>query len=134
MAARPASAGVGGRKPPAEVGYLSATPAILVIERFAQFEKIAELLLEQYPAEEDTVNEISTGFDEAVPELAGVHAEYRIGGAQAIAGMAFGTETVPRVDTIVGPGNVWVTAAKREAVAHLCSAFDMSERRARAGS
>jgi len=36
---------------------------------------VAELLLEQYPAEEDAVNEISTGFDEAVPELAGVHVE-----------------------------------------------------------
>jgi hypothetical protein len=36
---------------------------------------VAELLLEQYPAEEDAVNEISTGFDEAVPELAGIHVE-----------------------------------------------------------
>lgn len=43
-----------------------------------------------------------------------VDAVYRLGGAQAIAAMAFGTETVSAVDTIVGPGNVWVTAAKRE--------------------
>ncbi|MDP9343561.1 MAG: histidinol dehydrogenase [Actinomycetota bacterium] len=46
--------------------------------------------------------------------MAGVDAVYRVGGAQAVAAMAYGTETVPRVDTIVGPGNVWVTAAKRE--------------------
>jgi histidinol dehydrogenase len=39
---------------------------------------------------------------------------YSIGGIQAIAAMAYGTETVPRVDTIVGPGNNYVTAAKRE--------------------
>jgi histidinol dehydrogenase len=39
---------------------------------------------------------------------------YLVGGAQAIAALAFGTETVPRVDKIVGPGNAYVTAAKRE--------------------
>lgn len=44
--------------------------------------------------------------------LAGVTEFYRVGGAQAIAGMAYGTETVARVDKIVGPGNVYVTAAK----------------------
>ena len=45
---------------------------------------------------------------------AGADAVFRVGGAQAVAAMAFGTETVPRVDKVVGPGNVWVTAAKRE--------------------
>jgi histidinol dehydrogenase len=45
---------------------------------------------------------------------AGVDAVYRIGGAHAVAALAFGTETVRPVDLIVGPGNVWVTAAKRE--------------------
>lgn len=44
---------------------------------------------------------------------AGVDAIYRVGGAQAIAAMAFGTETVPRVDKITGPGNIYVAAAKR---------------------
>jgi histidinol dehydrogenase len=39
---------------------------------------------------------------------------YTIGGAQAIAALAYGTETIPRVDKIVGPGNAYVTAAKRE--------------------
>jgi len=39
---------------------------------------------------------------------------YLVGGAQAIAALAFGTETIPRVDKIVGPGNAYVTAAKRE--------------------
>jgi histidinol dehydrogenase len=37
----------------------------------------------------------------------------RVGGAQAIAALAYGTETIPRVDKIVGPGNRYVTAAKR---------------------
>ena len=44
--------------------------------------------------------------------LAGVTEFYRIGGAQAIAAMAYGTDTVGRVDKIVGPGNLYVTAAK----------------------
>ena len=49
----------------------------------------------------------------AAAALAGVDRVFNIGGAQAIAAMAFGTETVPAVDKICGPGNVWVTAAKR---------------------
>jgi histidinol dehydrogenase len=45
--------------------------------------------------------------------LAGVETIYRIGGAQAIAAMAYGTETIDKVDTITGPGNAYVAAAKR---------------------
>ncbi len=47
-------------------------------------------------------------------DIAGVTEIYRVGGAQAIAAMAYGTEIVPKVDKIVGPGNVFVTAAKLE--------------------
>src|SRR5205823_14800513 len=39
---------------------------------------------------------------------------YRAGGAHAIAAFAYGTETIPRVDKICGPGNIWVTLAKRQ--------------------
>lgn len=45
--------------------------------------------------------------------LAGVHRLFKMGGAHAVAAFAYGTETVPRVDKITGPGNVWVAAAKR---------------------
>lgn len=47
-------------------------------------------------------------------ELAGVDRVFQLGGAQAIAAAAFGTATIPRVDKIVGPGNAYVTAAKRQ--------------------
>ncbi|OGH96186.1 MAG: histidinol dehydrogenase [Candidatus Melainabacteria bacterium GWA2_34_9] len=47
-------------------------------------------------------------------KLAGTDRIFRIGGVQAIAGMAYGTETIPQVDKIVGPGNKYVTAAKKE--------------------
>jgi histidinol dehydrogenase len=45
--------------------------------------------------------------------LLGLRRVFRLGGAQAIAAMAYGTESVPRVDRIVGPGNIYVAAAKR---------------------
>ncbi|MBL4833057.1 MAG: histidinol dehydrogenase [Pseudomonas sp.] len=45
--------------------------------------------------------------------LAGVDRVFTLGGAQAVAAMAYGTETVPRVDKIVGPGNIYVATAKR---------------------
>jgi histidinol dehydrogenase len=50
----------------------------------------------------------------AAAHEAGVDVCYEIGGAQAIAAMAFGTETIPKVDLIAGPGNAYVTAAKRQ--------------------
>lgn len=46
--------------------------------------------------------------------LTGVNRVFTIGGAQAIAALAYGTQTVPKVDKIVGPGNAWVSAAKRQ--------------------
>ena len=46
-------------------------------------------------------------------EVAGVSAVYKLGGAQAIGAMAYGTETVPKVDKILGPGNIFVVLAKR---------------------
>src|SRR4029077_5331294 len=52
----------------------------------------------------------------AACELVGVTRLFRIGGAQAVAALAYGTATVPRVDKIVGPGNRWVAEAKRQVV------------------
>jgi len=50
----------------------------------------------------------------AVANLLKVDEVYKVGGAQAIAGLAFGTKTIPKVDKIVGPGNEYVTEAKRQ--------------------
>jgi len=50
----------------------------------------------------------------AAARLAGVDAVYRVGGAQAIAALAFGTETIAPVDVVVGPGNAYVAEAKRQ--------------------
>ncbi len=50
----------------------------------------------------------------AAARLAGVHEIYRIGGAQAVAALAYGTASIKAVDKITGPGNAWVAAAKRQ--------------------
>lgn len=49
----------------------------------------------------------------AAAKVAGVNAVYKVGGAQAIAAMAYGTESIPKVDKIAGPGNVYVATAKK---------------------
>lgn len=52
----------------------------------------------------------------AAAAIVGVDEVYRVGGAHAIGALAFGTESIPRVDVVVGPGNAWVNEAKRQVV------------------
>ena len=52
-------------------------------------------------------------------DIAGVTENYKVGGAQAIAAMAFGTESVPKVDKITGPGNIFVALAKKACFGHV---------------
>ncbi|WP_447529036.1 histidinol dehydrogenase [Vreelandella sp. TE19] len=61
------------------------------------------------PAPDGVLNELVL----AAAHLAGVDYVFTIGGAQAVAALAYGTESVPRVDKIVGPGNIYVATAKR---------------------
>jgi histidinol dehydrogenase len=83
------------------------------------------VLMTAIPAQVAGVGEIALcvppGPDGAVPAatlaaaaLCGLDEIYRVGGAQAIAALAYGTETIAPVDVIVGPGNIYVTLAKRE--------------------
>jgi histidinol dehydrogenase len=77
------------------------------------------LLMTVIPAQVAGVKTICVACPHPSPEilaacrLLGEERVFRMGGAQAIAAMAFGTETVPKVDRIVGPGNIYVTAAKK---------------------
>ncbi|HWZ90264.1 MAG TPA: histidinol dehydrogenase [Polyangiaceae bacterium] len=79
----------------------------------------SSVLMCAVPAQVAGVHEIIVASPDTSPEvraachLAGVHALLDAGGAQAIAALAYGTESVPRVDKIVGPGNIYVAAAKR---------------------
>lgn len=69
---------------------------------------VGELVLCSPPDPEGTPSEVVL----AAAALAGVDRVFALGGAGAIAAMAYGTDSVPRVDRIVGPGNAWVTEAK----------------------
>ncbi len=60
-----------------------------------------------------TPDERTSAYSLVAADLAGVDRIFKVGGAQAIAAMAFGTHTVPQVDKIVGPGNIYVALAKR---------------------
>jgi histidinol dehydrogenase len=77
------------------------------------------LLMTAIPAQVAGVARIAVVSPKPAPEtlaaahLLGITEFYRLGGAHAVAALAFGTATVPRVDKIVGPGNLYVTAAKR---------------------
>lgn len=62
------------------------------------------------PPQKDGIAPIVLG----AAKLAGVDAVYQVGGAQAVAALAYGTESVPKVDKIVGPGNIYVATAKRQ--------------------
>ncbi|MGA1865797.1 MAG: histidinol dehydrogenase [bacterium] len=55
----------------------------------------------------------------AAADMVGVKKIYKMGGAQAVAALAFGTETIPKVDKIVGPGNIYVTMAKKLVFGHV---------------
>jgi histidinol dehydrogenase len=82
--------------------YMTVLPA-----RIAGVKKI---ILVSPPNEHGTINP----YILVVANLLKVDEIYKIGGAQAIAALAFGTKTVPKVDKIVGPGNKYVTEAKRQ--------------------
>jgi histidinol dehydrogenase len=94
-----------------------------------RFPLVSTLLMTVIPAQVAAVKNIRVVSPRpstevlAAAAMLGVREFYRVGGAQAIAALAYGTETIPRVDKIVGPGNLYVTAAKKQ-VAFDC-AIDM---------
>jgi histidinol dehydrogenase len=69
---------------------------------------VKEIVLVSPPAADKTLHPVVL----AAARVAGVTEAYRIGGAQAVAALAYGTETIRRVDKIVGPGNIYVALAK----------------------
>lgn len=91
-----------GTAPLISTVYMTVLPA-----KVAGVERI---ILVSPPNKYQTIN----GYILAVANLLGVKEIYKAGGAQAIAALAFGTRTIPKVDKIVGPGNQYVTEAKRQ--------------------
>ncbi len=89
-------------------GKATYPSSVLMNAMAAKVAGVKELIMVT-PTPDGQVNETVL----AAAALAGVDRVFRIGGAQAVGALAFGTETVPSVDKIVGPGNAYVAAAKR---------------------
>ena len=75
----------------------------------AKIAGVSQIICCTPPMPDGTINDVVL----AAAKIAGATEIYKVGGAQAVAAMAYGTETIPKVDKIVGPGNIFVTAAKK---------------------
>ena len=90
-------------------GGTAAYPSSVLMNAIpAKVAGVARMIM-MVPAPEGVLNNMVL----AAADRVGIHEIYRVGGAQAVAAMAFGTESIMPVDKIVGPGNTYVTAAKR---------------------
>ena len=92
-------------------GTASLPSSLLMAAIPAQVAGVQEIVVCTPPGKEG--NQVA-GVILAAAHMLGIEKVYQLGGAQAIAAMAYGTETVPRVDKIVGPGNIFVTLAKQQ--------------------
>lgn len=91
-------------------GGTAAYPSTVLMNAIpAKIAGVKELIMVTPPLKDGTANKDIL----AAAGLCGVDRVFLMGGAQAVAGLAIGTETVPKVDKIVGPGNVYVATAKR---------------------
>jgi histidinol dehydrogenase len=91
-------------------GKASYPSTVLMTAIPARVAGVEDIIIVTPPASDGTVPAATL----VAAGIAGVDRIFKIGGAQAIAAMAFGTRTVPRVDKICGPGNIWVTLAKKQ--------------------
>ena len=92
-------------------GGTAAYPSTVLMDSIpAKIAGVKELVMVTPPNVEGKVNPVIL----AAAKVAGVDKIFKVGGAQAIAALAYGTESVPRVDKIVGPGNAFVAEAKRQ--------------------
>ncbi|MBW4649443.1 MAG: histidinol dehydrogenase [Kastovskya adunca ATA6-11-RM4] len=90
-------------------GRASYPSTVLMNAIPAKVAKVPRLVMVTPPGPDKAINPAVL----VAAQEAGVQEIYRIGGAQAIAALAYGTETIPKVDVITGPGNIYVTLAKK---------------------
>lgn len=92
-------------------GGRAAYPSTVLMNAIpAQVAGVPRIVICTPPGPEKTVNPAVL----VAAQEAGIQEIYRVGGAQAIAALAYGTETIPKVDVITGPGNIYVTLAKKQ--------------------
>ncbi len=90
-------------------GTASYPSSVLMNAIPAKIAGVSEIIMVTPPAKDGNIAPIIL----AAAKVAGVTSIYKIGGVQAVGALAYGTQTVPKVDKIVGPGNAYVAAAKR---------------------
>ena len=91
-------------------GGTAAYPSTIMMTALpAKIAGVKEIIMVT-PPQKDGINSAVLG----AAKLAGVDAVYQVGGAQGVAALAYGTEQIPKVDKIVGPGNIYVATAKRQ--------------------
>lgn len=91
-------------------GGRAAYPSSVLMNAIpAKVAGVGEIIMVTPPSKDGKVNPNIL----AAAKVAGVDRVFAVGGAQAVAGLAFGTQSIPKVDKIVGPGNIFVAAAKR---------------------
>lgn len=91
-------------------GTASYPSTVLMNAVPAKIAGVGEIIMVSPPTDNGSIAPVIL----AAAKIAGVDRVFRIGGAQAVAALAYGTETVPRVDKIVGPGNAYVAEAKKQ--------------------
>ena len=91
-------------------GGTAAYPSTLLMSALPAKIAGVEQVVMVTPPQKDGINPAVL----AAAKLAGVDAIYQVGGAQAIAALAYGTESIPAVDKIIGPGNIYVATAKKQ--------------------
>ncbi len=92
-------------------GGTAAYPSTVLMDAIpAQIAGVSEIVMVTPPSKEGSVNP----YILAAAHVAGVGRIFKVGGAQAVAALAYGTESIPRVDKIVGPGNAFVAEAKKQ--------------------
>ena len=92
----------GGTAPLSSTVLMDAIPAKIA--------GVSELVMVSSPSKEGKIN----SYILAAARVAGIDRIFKVGGAQAIAALAYGTESIPRVDKIVGPGSAYVAEAKKQ--------------------
>ena len=92
-------------------GGTAAYPSTVLMDAIpAKIAGVGEVVMVSPPNKEGKINPVIL----AAARVAGVDKIFKVGGAQAIAALAYGTESIPRVDKIVGPGNAFVAEAKKQ--------------------
>ncbi|MBQ1516962.1 MAG: histidinol dehydrogenase [Clostridia bacterium] len=92
----------GGTAPLPSTVLMTVIPAVIA--------GVSEIVMATPPRADGTVNPVIL----AAAKIAGVNKIFKVGGSQAIAALAYGTESIPKVDKIVGPGNAFVAEAKKQ--------------------